>query len=71
MIKVIIADDQELIRQSLQIVLDLEENIKVLDAVANGNEVLEAIKREEPDVILCLNSMVLCVRRLLKKNIRI
>ena len=50
MIKVIIADDQELIRQSLQI--DLEENIKVLDAVANGNEVLEAIKREEPDVIL-------------------
>ena len=36
MIKVMIADDQELIRQSLQIVLSTHEDLKVVDAVENG-----------------------------------
>ncbi len=38
MIKVIIADDQELIRQSLQIILRAEKDIDVIDTVANGVE---------------------------------
>ena len=52
MIKVLIADDQELIRQSLQIVLDSREDISVTDAVADGQEVIRAIRKEMPDVIL-------------------
>lgn len=52
MIKVLIADDQELIRQSLQIVLDSRENLQVTDAVANGQEVVRSVRREKPDVIL-------------------
>ena len=52
MIKVLIADDQELIRQSLQIVLDSRENLQVTDAVANGQEVVASVRREKPDVIL-------------------
>ena len=36
MVKVMIADDQELIRQSLQIVLSTHEDLKVVDAVENG-----------------------------------
>ena len=52
MIKVLIADDQELIRQSLQIVLGTEKGIEVLDAVENGVEVVRAVRREKPDVIL-------------------
>lgn len=52
MIKVLIADDQELIRQSLQIVLGTEKDIEVLDAVENGVEVVRAVRREKPDVIL-------------------
>ena len=52
MIKVLIADDQELIRQSLQIVLDSRENLQVTDAVANGQEVVDSVRREKPDVIL-------------------
>ena len=52
MIKVLIADDQELIRQSLQIVLGTEKDIEVLDAVENGVEVVRAVLREKPDVIL-------------------
>ena len=46
MIKVMIADDQELIRQSLQIVLSTHEDLKVVDAVENGFAVLESRSEE-------------------------
>lgn len=52
MIKVLIADDQELIRQSLQIVLESKEQLIVTDAVANGQEVIKSIRKKVPDVIL-------------------
>lgn len=52
MIKVLIADDQELIRQSLQIVLGIEKDIELVDAVANGLEVIRSIRKKRPDVIL-------------------
>lgn len=52
MIKILIADDQELIRQSLQIVLGMEKDFEVLDTVANGLEVVRAVRRKKPDVIL-------------------
>lgn len=52
MIKIIIADDQELIRQSLQIILGMEQDIEVVDAVENGREVIRSIRKNKPDVIL-------------------
>ena len=52
MIKLLIADDQELIRQSLQILLGAEPGFEVLDSVENGKEVIRAIRKEKPDVIL-------------------
>lgn len=52
MIKVMIADDQELIRQSLQIILGLEQDIEVIDAVVNGREVIRSVRKNKPDVIL-------------------
>ncbi len=52
MIKILIADDQELIRQSLQIILDSESDFEVTDAVANGVEVIRSIRKDRPDVIL-------------------
>ncbi|MDD2973122.1 MAG: response regulator transcription factor [Lachnospiraceae bacterium] len=52
MIKVLIADDQELIRQSLQIVLDSKENLQVTDAVWNGQEVIRSVRENAPDIIL-------------------
>jgi len=52
MIKVLIADDQELIRQSLQIVLSSKPNLSITGAVANGLEVIRSVRREKPDVIL-------------------
>ena len=52
MIKILIADDQELIRQSLQIILGAEPGFEVTDSVENGKEVIRSIRREKPDVIL-------------------
>ncbi len=52
MIKVLIADDQELIRESLKIVLEARENLMVTEAVDNGQEVIRSIRREKPDVVL-------------------
>lgn len=52
MIKVLIADDQELIRQSLQIVLSTQEGIQVTDSAASGREVIRSVRLIRPDVIL-------------------
>ena len=52
MIKILIADDQELIRQSLIMLLEAKENIRITDAVSNGLEALKSIRRECPDIIL-------------------
>lgn len=52
MIKILIADDQELIRESLKIILGSHENIEIVDVVSNGYEVLETLKKHEVDIIL-------------------
>lgn len=52
MIKILIADDQALIRESLQIVLSAHKDIEVVGTVGDGQEVLEALKSCHPDVIL-------------------
>ena len=52
MIKVLIADDQELIRKSLEIVLNQESDMVVTESCENGLEVIEKVKRNNPDVIL-------------------
>ncbi len=52
MVKVLIADDQELMRQSLKIILGMEKDLKVIDVVENGLEVIRSVRKERPDVIL-------------------
>jgi DNA-binding NarL/FixJ family response regulator len=52
MIKVLIADDQELIRQSLSIVLGTHQDIEIIGTCKNGFEVLDIVKNNKPDVIL-------------------
>ena len=51
-IKILIADDQELLRQSLQIILGANPDFEITDAVENGREVIRSLRREKPDVIL-------------------
>lgn len=52
MIKVLIADNQELIRESLKIVLSAYPDLEVVGAVSDGTEVLDCLSTTKPDVIL-------------------
>lgn len=52
MINVMIADDQELIRESLSIVLSAHDDLDVLASVEDGFSVLSALEKAVPDVIL-------------------
>ena len=54
MIKVLIADDQELIRQSLQIVLNSKPDITVCDVAEDGQAVIRSVRKEKPDIILIM-----------------
>ncbi|MDD3224495.1 MAG: response regulator transcription factor [Clostridium sp.] len=52
MIRVLIADDQELIRQSLKIVLSANKDIEVVGTVCNGKEAIKLARRCKIDIIL-------------------
>ncbi|WML57880.1 response regulator transcription factor [Neobacillus sp. PS2-9] len=52
MIKVLIVDDQELIRESLSIVLDGEEDFDIVGVAEHGQMAIELTKRLSPDLIL-------------------
>lgn len=52
MIKVLIADDQALLRQSLGQLISIEENYEIVDLVSNGKEALDSCNRYHPDVVL-------------------
>ncbi len=52
MIKVMIADDQELIRESLKVVVDMNPDMQVTGLAADGAELIAAVAQAPPDVIL-------------------
>ena len=52
MIKILIADDQELIRESLKIVLDLNADMKVVGLAEDGKKVLDLLNKNRPDILL-------------------
>lgn len=52
MINVMIADDQELICQSLEIVIKNKADMNVVAIAHNGTETIELAKKHKPDVLL-------------------
>lgn len=50
--KVLIVDDDALIRESLKLLLDMEEDIEVVGTASNGQEAFDICKEERPDVVL-------------------
>ncbi|WP_125153528.1 response regulator transcription factor [Clostridium rectalis] len=50
--KIVIADDDGLIRDSLKLILELEGDIKVIGTVSNGNEAIEFCRKNEADIVL-------------------
>ncbi|WP_214411947.1 response regulator transcription factor [Sphaerisporangium fuscum] len=51
-IRLLLADDQELIRTALSALLELEEDFEVVASVGRGDEVLAAARAYRPDVAL-------------------
>lgn len=47
-----LAEDQNLVRQGLCNLLELSDNIEVVGQVVDGSEVVDGIKRYQPDVLL-------------------
>jgi len=52
MIRVVIAEDQSMVRGALVALLSLERDIEVAGDVASGADVVETVLREQPDVVL-------------------
>lgn len=52
MIRVLLADDQALVRGALAAMLSLESDIEVVAEVGSGDEVVAAAQRSKPDVAL-------------------
>lgn len=51
-IKLLLVDDQDLIRESLHIVLDMDPDIEVVGMAENGRAALERIESVRPNVVL-------------------
>ena len=51
-IRLLLADDQELIRAALGVMLGLEDDFEVVASVGNGDEAVAAAKEHQPDVAL-------------------
>ncbi len=51
-IKVLIADDQTILRSSLASLFDVEDDFEVVGEASNGKEVLEVARCSKPDVVL-------------------
>jgi len=52
MIRVLLAEDQAMMRGALAVLLDLEDDIEVVAQVANGSEIVPAAVEHRPDVAL-------------------
>ncbi|OIK04288.1 DNA-binding response regulator [Bacillus sp. MUM 116] len=52
MTKIIIVDDQAMVREGLRMILGMHEEIDIVGEAANGEELLALLKNNLPDVIL-------------------
>ena len=52
MIRVLIADDQQLVREGFAAILSAEPDLDVVGTAEDGDQVLEAVRRTSPDVVL-------------------
>ncbi|HEX6685479.1 MAG TPA: response regulator transcription factor [Candidatus Limnocylindrales bacterium] len=52
MIRILLADDQVLVRAGFRMLLDVEDDIDVVGEAANGAEAVTLARKERPDVVL-------------------
>ncbi|MBD2163989.1 response regulator transcription factor [Calothrix sp. FACHB-156] len=51
-LRVLVVDDHELTRLTLQLAFSCQQNIQVVGLASNGQEAIEMVKRYQPDVIV-------------------
>jgi two-component system response regulator DesR len=51
-VRLLLADDQEMVRQALGTLLDLEDDFEVVASVGRGDEIVGAAREHSPDVAL-------------------
>ena len=51
-VRVLLVDDQALIRAGFRMILDAEEGIEVVGECADGEQAMDSVKRLKPDVVL-------------------
>ena len=51
-IRVLLVDDETLVRSGIRLILESEDDIDVVGEAANGVEAVDATKKLDPDVIL-------------------
>jgi DNA-binding NarL/FixJ family response regulator len=52
MLKILIADDHQIVRRGLQMTIEAEKDMQVVAEAGNGAQVLNLIKKHKPDVVL-------------------
>ncbi len=52
MIRVLVADDQELVRDGFTMILDAQEDVEVVGQAADGAEAVELVRKTQPDAVL-------------------
>lgn len=57
MIKILLADDHAIMRDGLKEILATVDGFRLIGEAANGNEVLEALHQQQPDLLLMDMSM--------------
>ncbi len=51
-VRVLLVDDQALVRAGFRMILDAEDDIDIVGEAGDGLEAIEAVRRERPDVVL-------------------
>ncbi len=52
MIRILIADDQALVRAGFKMILEAEDDLEIVGEAGNGAEAVDMIRRVKPDVVL-------------------
>jgi DNA-binding NarL/FixJ family response regulator len=60
MIRLLLADDQEIFRQGLATMLSVEADLEIAGQAANGQDAIEAARQLQPNVILMDVQMPIC-----------
>ncbi len=52
MIRVVVADDQALVRLGLRVLMETEDDLELVGEAADGQEALDVVRRTRPDVVV-------------------